>query len=100
MDLALDNWLENCEVGDLRQSKKKLPAAKKQAAVAIALYRQHDPMQSKEHHVFNPAKGTGGNNYTIFAPPPDTELRVDDWIVALGSRRFGRSMNSLGLLRG
>merc|ERR1712048_632746 len=72
----------------------------RQAAVALALYRKHDPMQNKENPDFTPAQGTGGNNYTVLAPPPDTELRVDDWIVALGSRRFGRGMHRLGLLRG
>lgn len=76
----------------------ELPKAALGPAVAVALYRKRESDAAGETNFA--AAGTGGHNYVILAPPPDTDLRWDDWIVVLGSSRLGRYMHGLHLLRG
>eukprot|EP00931_Biecheleriopsis_adriatica_P061252 TRINITY_DN36821_c0_g1_i1.p1 TRINITY_DN36821_c0_g1~~TRINITY_DN36821_c0_g1_i1.p1 ORF type:complete len:1281 (+),score=194.53 TRINITY_DN36821_c0_g1_i1:55-3897(+) len=73
-------------------------------AVPIALYRARtdtgplleDPAGSSCQW----AQGTGGHHYAVLSPVPETVLRKTDWVLVLGSRRFGRTMHRMGLLRG
>jgi len=71
-------------------------------AVPIALYRSRDDIgyPSQEPLDSSMAQGTGGHNYIILAPSPDTKIRAEDWVLVIGSRRFGKKVFGMGLLRG
>lgn len=71
-------------------------------AVPLALYRTRDdigPEALITEHTSGTARGTGSYYYNILAPEPETVLRGTDWVLVLGSRRFGKRMARLGLLR-
>jgi len=69
-------------------------------AVPVALYRVRDDIAKNSFMDSTLAQGTGGHNYNILAPPPGTKLRAEDWVLVIGSHRFGRKVFNLGLLRG
>jgi len=71
-------------------------------AVVLALYRARTDVGPESDNVINGsqrAHGTGSHYYAVLAPPPHTVLRESDWVLVLGSRRFGKKMHKLGLLR-
>lgn len=72
-------------------------------ACALALYRKRNRMNSTTMAAsssFQPAVGTGGFNYIVLVPSQDTVMSSDDWVLVLGSRKFGRKALQMGLLRG
>jgi len=69
-------------------------------AVPVAIYRSRDDVLNPSGDRFTQAEGTGGHNYSILAPPPRTKLRAEDWVLVIGSHRFGRKAYHMGLLRG
>lgn len=71
--------------------------------VALALYRRRaelKPAGAAAGLTAPLAAGTGGFNYIVLGPAPDTVLMADDWVLCLGSRRFGKKAFAMGLLRG
>jgi len=73
-------------------------------AVALALYRKRPELRTETTAEVRderpPAQGTGGFNYIVLAAARNTTLRHDDWVLVLGSKRFGRRAREMDLLRG
>jgi len=73
-------------------------------AVALALHRKRPELRTEstadDGEERPPAQGTGGFNYIVLAAARNTILRRDDWVLVLGSKRFGRRAQDMGLLRG
>eukprot|EP00930_Biecheleria_cincta_P034256 TRINITY_DN23688_c0_g1_i1.p1 TRINITY_DN23688_c0_g1~~TRINITY_DN23688_c0_g1_i1.p1 ORF type:complete len:1281 (-),score=241.44 TRINITY_DN23688_c0_g1_i1:26-3793(-) len=69
--------------------------------LALALYRERAAVSEGAQEALGKlAKGTGGFNYVMLAPRPETKLEESDWILVYGGRSFGRRMNAMGFLRG
>eukprot|EP00929_Paragymnodinium_shiwhaense_P101123 TRINITY_DN63969_c0_g1_i1.p1 TRINITY_DN63969_c0_g1~~TRINITY_DN63969_c0_g1_i1.p1 ORF type:complete len:1499 (-),score=248.50 TRINITY_DN63969_c0_g1_i1:97-4593(-) len=51
-----------------------------------------------EEKVF--AQGTGGHHYTLLCPSANRVVQPMDWVIVIGSERFGELAYDLGLLRG
>jgi len=65
--------------------------------VALAIYRRRNDDSSGDFE--QPAIGTGGFNYIILAPLPEFIVQPDDWVLVIGSRRFGRQAWERGITR-
>jgi hypothetical protein len=78
-----------------------LPVPPEGPVLALAIYRRRDdvalPAPRTQEDV---APGTGDKNYNILSPPANLSLRIQDWVLVLGSEQFRSKAQALGFLRG
>jgi len=94
VDLAMGSWAQP-------ETSARRPGAgggehMQGPVVAMALYRR----RTEYFGSADAAEGTGGNHYLVLGPPGPVTVQETDWVLVLGSRRFGRKALQLGLLRG